>query len=213
MTRPGLSLFVSIAFVVACGGDDGEACTDAAQCTATTATASASASASAGSESGSDSGGSGEASGSSDGSTAADASASSVSADSGSSGGDVGTCDPAMAPFVAQAPALPQASLQIDFGAGTCAATSLTGTAPQLTLDVQPSGLLVATGFGIEIQSANIGLVFDDPPMGDSQVIDLEPDIPVTIEATDAAGTAMITIAFTIDAAGPVLADTSVVFH
>ncbi len=212
MTRPGLPLLVSIALVVACGGDDGEACTNAAQCTATTATTSASAS--AGSESGSGgSGGSGEDSGSSSGSTAGDASASSVTADSGSSGGDVGACDPAMAPFVAQAPALPQASLQIDFGAGTCAATSLTGTAPQLTLDVQRSGLVVATGFGLEIQSSNIGLVFDDPPMGDSQVIDLEPDIPVTIEATDAAGTTMITIAFTIDAAGPVLADTSVVFH
>lgn len=188
----------------ACGGGDGEGCTEPAQCGGSTTAAS-----SASADSGSSDGGSTTGDGST---TASDATATgSASADGSSSGGVAdGRCDPRMAPFLSDAGALPQASIGLDPAAMTCAAASLSGTAPQLVLDVQDSGLVNATGFGIEIQSASSGLVFDNPPMGDSQVIDLTTNLEITLEATLVDGGGAVTIVFTIDSAGPSLADTAV---
>ncbi|MBK8235973.1 MAG: hypothetical protein IPK74_10475 [Deltaproteobacteria bacterium] len=204
---PAVLLF-GVSCVAACGGDDAQGCTEPAQCgTDTTMTTGATTDAS--------SSGGGDSSGADGSTTASDATATgSASADGSSSGGvDDGRCDPLMAPFLSDAGALPQASIGLDPAAMTCAAASLSGIAPQLVLDVQDSGLINATGFGIEIQSASSGLVFDDPPMGDSQVIDLTTNLEITLEATLVDGGAAVTIVFTVDSAGPSLAETAVQYH
>lgn len=200
-----LMLMTVLLPAMACGGDDGQGCTDPAQCGGSSTNAG---SASTGS-------GSGEGGSTTGGESSTDATATgSASADGSSSGGvDDGRCDPLMAPFLSDAGALPQASLGLDPAAMTCAAASLTGTAPQIVLDVQDSGLVNATGFGIEIESASSGLVFDSPPMGDSQVIDLTTNLEITLEATLVDGGGAVTIVFTIDSAGPSLADTAVQYH
>ncbi len=122
-------------------------------------------------------------------------------------GGGPAACDPAMAPFLAQAPALPQASIHIDFETSSCAATSAAGEAPQIVLDVQRSGLINATLFGLEIVSVSSGQPFADPPMGDAAVIDLLPDLPITFETTGVASGTTMTISFEIFSTGPTLLD------
>jgi hypothetical protein len=127
-------------------------------------------------------------------------------------GGASSACDPPMAPFLAQGGALPQAAILLDFDAASCAAASQGGDAPQVVLDVKPSGLIDATLFGLEIVSVSSGQPFDDPPTGDSEVIDLIPDLPITFEATRVGDGAPVTISFEIFSTGPTLLNASVEF-
>lgn len=134
-----------------------------------------------------------------------------VTGDPVTTGGPSGTCDPAMSPFSMQASGL-QASIQIDFDAPGCAAANAAGSDPQVVLDVQPSGLVDATLFGLEIVSVSSGQPFDDPPAGDSEVIDLSPDLGITFEATRVGDGAPVTISFEIFSTGPTLLDVEVIF-
>ncbi len=69
-----------------------------------------------------------------------------------------------------------------------------------------------ATLFGLEIVSASSGQPFDDPPAGDSEVIDLIPDLEIIFEATRVGDGAPVTITFEIFSTGPTLLNTSVEF-
>ncbi|HET6584550.1 MAG TPA: hypothetical protein VFG69_13905 [Nannocystaceae bacterium] len=195
---------VGLVAVIACGGDDDESASSSTMADATALTLS--------SDGGSSTGASGtdetmdptamdSTSGSGDPTTA------------GSTGsGDPGACVPSMASFMIEPPALAQASITFDFAAMSCAAVSLTGEAPQIVLDVQPTGTVNATAFGIEITDSSHGLLFDSPPVGDSQVQDLMPDIEFTMQATAVDGTTPMTIVFTIFSQGPTLIDVSVAY-
>jgi hypothetical protein len=121
-------------------------------------------------------------------------------------------CDPVMAPFLAHDGALPQAAILLDFDGASCAAASEAGDAPQVVLDVKASGLVDATLFGLEIVSVSSGQPFDDPPTGDSEVIDLIPDLAITFEATRVGDGTPVTISFEIFSTGPTLLDASVEF-
>lgn len=127
-------------------------------------------------------------------------------------GGPSSACDPPMAPFLAHDGALPQAAILLDFDAASCAAASQAGETPQVVLDVKASGLVDATLFGLEIVSVSSGQPFDDPPTGDSEVIDLIPDLAITFEATRVDDGAPVTISFEIFSTGPTLLDASVEF-
>jgi hypothetical protein len=120
---------------------------------------------------------------------------------------------PDNAPFETMAPNLPEASIGFDFVAQTCSVKGLMSQNPQIVIDVQDSGLLDATAFGIEItDSSPEGLKFSDPPMGDSQVIDFHPDVNMTFEATTIPDGIPLLIEFRVDAAGPTLRDVSAVY-
>lgn len=127
-------------------------------------------------------------------------------------GGPSSACDPPMAPFLAHDGALPQAAILLDFDGASCAAASQAGEAPQVVLDVKASGLVDATLFGLEIVSVSSGQPFDDPPTGDSEVIDLIPDLAITFEATRVDDGTPVTISFEIFSTGPTLLDASVEF-
>jgi hypothetical protein len=143
-------------------------------------------------------------------STTADPTATTASPET--TGGPSPACDPAMAPFIAQDPALPEASIHLDFDVPSCAAASLAGEDPQVVLDVKDTGLVDATLFGLEIVSSSTGQAFMDSPMGDSQVIDLPPDLPITLEATRIPDGQAVTISFEIFSTGPTILDAQVVF-
>ena len=125
--------------------------------------------------------------------------------DGSSDGGGSSDCDPPNAPFVL-APNL-QASISFDFAAQTCAAHSQTTADPQIVLDVQDTGLIDATAFGLEITDASAGLLFEDPPMGDSQVIDLSPEFPISFTATTIPDGTPVQIDFEVFQQGPTLVD------
>lgn len=189
-----------------CKGDDDEDTTVASA----TMTASGSESTGSGSSGGeSSSSGAESTSGVADSSTGPEPTGGST--DTGPSGD--GQCVPDNAPFGQQPPDLPQASISFDFGAQSCSVMGLMSAPPQIVIDVQDSGLLDATGFGIEItDSSPEGLQFSDPPVGDSQVIDFHPDVLMTFEATTIPDMVPVTITFRVDPAGPALRDVKAVY-
>lgn len=191
----------------ACGGDDagtGEGCPGGSNCTPT----------SIGSSPGSDDGTT--APGTDEGSTTATADSTGAAASTGavdsSGGGPDGACDPPMSVFHVVPPAHGQASISIDFAAMGCAVHGDTQTDPQLVFDVRDSGLVDVTGQGLEITMSTHGQLFTDAPMGDSQVIDVMPDLETTMTATRTGGAEQVTVTFTIYSTGPTLIDVSAVF-
>jgi len=118
-------------------------------------------------------------------------------------------CDPPSAPFTGQ-PLV--ASLSLDFDARTCAAMSGEGGPPQLVMEIQDSGLIDVTAYGVEITDASAGLLFADPPQGDSQVIDLYPGFLIVLEGTVVADGSPILIEFEVTEKGPLLDDARVDF-
>ncbi len=191
--------------ILACGGDDAETTASVGEAATTPMTdPTASDATSAGSTSdtpGTTSGGPAESS--SDGPDP-------TSLDGSSDGGGSGDCDPPNAPFQLN-PNL-QASISFDFAAQTCAAHSQTSTDPQIVLDVQESGLIDATAFGLEITDASAGLLFEDPPIGDSQVIDLSPEFPISFTATTIPDGTPVQIDFEVFQQGPTLIDARATF-
>jgi hypothetical protein len=188
---------LALVVILACGGDDGETSASVGEAATNPATdSSASDATSAGSTSPMPT--SGPAESSSDGPDP-------TSLDGSSDGGGSSDCDPPNAPFVL-APDL-QASISFDFAAQTCAAHSQTTADPQIVLDVQDTGLIDATAFGLEITDASAGLLFEDPPMGDSQVIDLSPEFPISFTATTIPDGTPVQIDFEVFQQGPTLVD------
>jgi hypothetical protein len=118
-------------------------------------------------------------------------------------------CNPPSAPFTGQ-PLV--ASLELDFDARTCAARSGAGGPPHLVLEIQNSGLIDVTAFGVEITDASAGLLFEDPPEGDSQVIDLYPGFLIRLEGTVVGDGSPIIIEFEVTEKGPLIDDTRVDF-
>jgi hypothetical protein len=126
---------------------------------------------------------------------------------------NAGDCDPDAAPFQDLRGVL-RNSVSFDFGAGTCAVTQLDGQDPQILFEVrQTTGRVDATGFGIEITESNLGQVFAEPPMGDSQVIDLPIDLPVSFTGMSIADGTPLTFEFEISPAGPALVDGNASFE
>jgi type V secretory pathway adhesin AidA len=143
-------------------------------------------------------------------STSTGAPESSSGSDPTAADGSTGTmgwtyCDAASAPFTGQ-PLV--ASLGFDFAAQTCSAMSGAGGPPQLLLEIQDSGLIDITAFGIEITDASAGLLFEDPPEGDSQVIDLYPGFVIRLEGTVVGDGSPIIVELEVTEKGPLLADT-----
>ena len=122
---------------------------------------------------------------------------------------DANACDPQSAQFEGDPE---MASVTLDFDAMTCAVSGGAPESAQLVLNVQMSGQVTATGYGLEIESSNVGLLFSDPVEGDSQVIDLSPDIPIIFGATLVADGRPVTIELTIFSTGPTLTDVTAVF-
>lgn len=197
------------AVALGCGGDDEEG-------TTASSTVASTMSSTAGSESGeaeSSSGmpGSEASTAVADTSTTMDPSAGST--ETTTTGGGDGRCMPDNAPFMIADTGFPQASIVFDFGAPSCSVKGLSGQNPQIIVDVKESGLLNATAFGLEItDSSPEGLDFQDPPMGDSQVIDFGPDVNMTFEATTIPDGVPVIIELRVDSAGPALRDVSAVF-
>jgi hypothetical protein len=190
---------LALVVILACGGDDGETSASVGEAATNPVTdSSASDATSAGSTSPMPTTTSGPAESSSDGPDP-------TSLDGSSDGGGSSDCDPPNAPFVL-APNL-QASISFDFAAQTCAAHSQTTADPQIVLDVQDTGLIDATAFGLEITDASAGLLFEDPPMGDSQVIDLSPEFPISFTATTIPDGTPVQIDFEVFQQGPTLVD------
>jgi hypothetical protein len=143
----------------------------------------------------------------SDPATSSDPSSVSNDPDTGTSAQE---CDPKMAPFLGEP--LPQAAIEIDFAGSTCAAASAAGTAPQIVLDVQMTGLIDATMFGFEVVKASSGQLFEDPPNGDAEVIDLQPDLPITLQLVSVDGGLPVTVSFEVFSQGPTLLDVTADF-
>jgi hypothetical protein len=126
---------------------------------------------------------------------------------------NAGDCDPDTAPFLLERGVL-RNSVSFDFGAMSCAVTQLGGSDPQILFEVrETTGRVDATGLGIEITSSNVGQVFGDPPMGDSQVIDLPIDLGITFSGTSIADGTPLTFEFEISSLGPALIDSNASFE
>lgn len=201
IVAPTLGLAIALLAMPACGGDDEPGCADA-ECPG---------SSSAASTGNDDSSSSAPASESSSGAAESSSTAPAESSSESGTAGD-GRCSPSNAAFGTTPPALPQASISFDFDAQTCSVMGLMSVAPQIVIDVQDSGLLDATLYGLEIVDASAGLKFNESPQGDSQVIDFDPGIIVTFEATTIPGDVPVTIEFFVDTAGPALRDVSAIF-
>lgn len=196
------------AMTLGCGGDDDDGSTMASTVASTMGSASGSESGTAESSSGMP--GSEASTASADSSTSMDPSASSSET---TTGADDGRCNPDNAPFMIAGTGFPQASITFDFGAQSCSVKGLMGQNPQIVIDVKQSGLLDATAYGLEItDSSPEGLDFQDPPKGDSQVIDFGPDVNMTFEATTIPDNIPVIIELRVDSAGPALRDASAVF-
>jgi hypothetical protein len=196
------------AVALGCKGDDEDGTTVSS--TVASTMGSASGSESGESESSSGMPGSEASTAPADTSTTMDPSAGSSESTTGS--GD-GRCNPDNAPFMVPGSGFPQASIGFDFAAQTCLVKGLMSQNPQIVVDVKESGLLNATAFGLEItDSSPEGLDFQDPPMGDSQVIDFGPDVNMTFEATTIPDGVPVIIEFRVDSAGPTLRDVWAVF-
>ncbi len=143
-------------------------------------------------------------------STTTDATTTDPTVDPDTTGGAGTECDPKMAPFLGTP--LPSAAIELDFAASTCAAASAAGTAPQIVLDVKMTGLVDATIFGMEIVDVSSGQPFDDPPMGDAEVIDLSPDLVITLDLVSIDGGQPVSVSFEIFSQGPTLLDVSATF-
>ena len=132
---------------------------------------------------------------------------------SGDDGGGRVVCDPANAMFTdGEPPAEQVASIQIDPAAMTCAAQGTAGDAPQIVLEVRQTGMVDAVTYGIEVVDSSLGVVFTEPSVGDSQVTQLPPDLPLTITGTLIDGGAPIEIDFEIFSTGPTVIDVAVTF-
>ncbi|HWB73427.1 MAG TPA: hypothetical protein VG755_00700 [Nannocystaceae bacterium] len=196
------------ATALGCGGDDEEGTT--ASSTVASTMSSGSGSESGTQESSSGTPGSEASTAPADTSTTMDPSAGSTDT---TTGADDGRCMPDNAPFMIAGTGFPQASIVFDFSVPSCSVKGLSGTNPQIIVDVKDSGLLNATAFGLEItDSSPEGLDFADPPMGDSQVIDFGPDVNMTFEATTIPDGVPVIIEFRVDSAGPALRNVSAVF-
>jgi hypothetical protein len=122
-------------------------------------------------------------------------------------------CDPDGAPFLDNEGVL-QNSVSFDFGAMSCAVTQLSGQDPQILLEVrETTGRIDATAFGIEITDSNVGQVFDDPPMGDSQVIDLPIDLAINFTGTSIADGTPLQFDFEVFSGGPALIECAARFE
>lgn len=135
---------------------------------------------------------------------------SSVSLDPDTTAGAPTACDPQMAPFLGTP--LPSAAIEIDFAASTCAAASQAGSAPQIVLDVQQSGNIDALIFGMEIVDVSSGQPFDDSPMADAEVIDLSPDLVITLDLVSVDGGQPVSVSFEVFSQGPTLLDVAASF-
>lgn len=124
-------------------------------------------------------------------------------------GGGAVPCDPPMAPFLMPEGTL-VAAIQLDFDAGTCRASSSPGDAPQVVFEVQPSGLIDALLFGMEIVDVSSGHIFMDPPTADSEVADLASDLPLRFDAVRIDDGTPVTITFEVFSTGPTLLDVRV---
>ena len=126
---------------------------------------------------------------------------------------DDGSCEPASGPFLDDEGIL-RNSVSFDFGAMTCAVTQLGGQEPRIVLDVrETTGRIDATSFGIEITDSNLGQVFADPPMGDTQVIDLPIDLPIEFTGMSTADGTPLHFEFEVFMGGPALIDCAATFE
>lgn len=133
-----------------------------------------------------------------------------VSGDDDGGGGRI-VCDPANAQFTpAEPPAMQLASIQIDPAAMTCAAHGSAGEPPQILLEVRQTGMVDAVTYGIEVSDSTLGVLFEDPSEGDSQVTQLPPDLPITITGTLVDGGTPISIDFEIFSTGPTVVDVAI---
>ena len=122
-------------------------------------------------------------------------------------------CDPDGAPFLDNEGLL-QNSVSFDFGAMSCAVTQLSGQDPQILFEVrETTGRIDATAFGIEITESNVGQVFEDPPMGDSQVIDLPIDLAISFAGTSIADGTPLQFDFEVFSGGPALVECAARFE
>ncbi len=124
---------------------------------------------------------------------------------------DDGSCEPASGPFLQDEGVL-RNSVSFDLGAMSCAVTQLGGQDPRILFEVrETTGRIDVTSFGIEITESNLGQVFSDPPMGDTQVIDLPIELP--IEFTGTANGTVVHFEFEVSMAGPALVDCAATFE
>jgi hypothetical protein len=125
---------------------------------------------------------------------------------------DADNCDPDTAPFLLEGGTLAN-SVSFDFAAMSCAVTQLGGQDPRILFEVrETTGRIDATAFGIEITDASVGQVFDDPPMGDSQVIDMPLDLAISFTGTAIADGTPLNFEFEVFSGGPALIDCAATF-
>jgi hypothetical protein len=125
-----------------------------------------------------------------------------------STGDDADACEPDDAPFILGDDMILRSSIGFDPGGPSCAASSSDSDEPQILFEVRMTGKIDATGYGVEIEESTHGQVFTDPPVGDSQNIDLPIELNITITATIGGTPAMIHFRFS--ELGPALQDVSV---
>ncbi len=121
--------------------------------------------------------------------------------DSASSGAE---CDPPTALFFGDPLA---ASLELDFGAESCAAGQGAIEGAALAFTVRPTGLVDVTATGVSMQSSTHGTYINP-----SAVTGITTDVAVTIELTDDDSGSSATVEFTFGAAGPMLTELAVAF-
>ena len=123
-------------------------------------------------------------------------------------GDNVDLCDPDGVPFILGDDMILRASIGFDAAGQTCSASSSESPAPQILFEVRMTGKIDATGFGVEIEESTHGQVFADPPVGDTQNIDLP--IELDIEITANIGGSAAIVHFRFSKLGPALQDAGV---
>ena len=123
-------------------------------------------------------------------------------------GDNVTPCEPDGVPFIFGDDMILRASIGFDAGAMSCAASSNESSEPQILFEVRMTGKIDATGYGVEITDSSHGQVFEMPPVGDTQNIDLP--IELDIEVTAHIGGSSAIVHFRFSELGPALQNAGV---
>lgn len=109
------------------------------------------------------------------------------------------TCDPQSRAF-GMATGAPQAAMTFDFDAMGCAASGVVVAAPQVILDVRPTGLIDITADGIAFTDSLLGTYIDE-----TSVTGIPSEVTNTVEATLVGDGRPVTFQFRIGRQGPLL--------